>query len=194
MKLAYIATLLFIISWVFFRDQELYREDDFFEQLTTILFLCTSIIFTLKLFRAGKLNRRYLFFGAVFFFIITMEEISWGQRVINWETPDLWKVINYQDETNFHNLFNPVLQYFYMAGTLFLGYIFYSIGTLKSIFSRFTWMGNISHLLPSIEYSLFSFVFFFLSLQHSAPYGGELIEGVFSLFGVIYATDIYLKD
>ena len=32
------------------------------------------------------------------------EEMSWGQSYLKWTTPDRWKSINKQDETNLHNL------------------------------------------------------------------------------------------
>ena len=31
------------------------------------------------------------------------EEISWGQHLFNWSTPDAWLAVNDQQETNFHN-------------------------------------------------------------------------------------------
>jgi hypothetical protein len=34
---------------------------------------------------------------------ISSEEISWGQHVLNWSTPDYWSNINDQNETNLHN-------------------------------------------------------------------------------------------
>jgi hypothetical protein len=35
---------------------------------------------------------------------IALEEISWGQHVFLWSTPDFLSTINLQNETNFHNL------------------------------------------------------------------------------------------
>ena len=32
------------------------------------------------------------------------EELSWGQHIFHWETPDAVKEINRQDETNLHNI------------------------------------------------------------------------------------------
>ena len=32
------------------------------------------------------------------------EEISWGQHLFGWGTPELFKELNVQDETNFHNM------------------------------------------------------------------------------------------
>lgn len=37
-------------------------------------------------------------------FYVTMEEISWGQRVLNLSTPEFFEKHNIQKETNFHNL------------------------------------------------------------------------------------------
>lgn len=42
--------------------------------------------------------------------VIVGEEISWGQRIFGFETPDWLKTKNLQKETNFHNLFEDGLQ------------------------------------------------------------------------------------
>jgi hypothetical protein len=52
-------------------------------------------------FRRG--NIIYLLLGLLFFFAFG-EEISWGQRLFGWQTPEHLKEINLQQETNFHNL------------------------------------------------------------------------------------------
>ncbi len=36
-------------------------------------------------------------------FYIAGEEISWGQWLLGWQTPEHWKLINDQGETNLHN-------------------------------------------------------------------------------------------
>jgi hypothetical protein len=36
-------------------------------------------------------------------FYIFGEEISWGQHILNWNTPEYWSAINDQNETNLHN-------------------------------------------------------------------------------------------
>jgi hypothetical protein len=45
----------------------------------------------------------YLLLNAGIFFIIG-EEISWGQRIFDWETSAEMKAINKQEETNLHNI------------------------------------------------------------------------------------------
>ena len=42
-------------------------------------------------------------YGGVFCYVI-MEEISWGQRIIGFSTPEFFKLHNLQGEANLHNL------------------------------------------------------------------------------------------
>jgi hypothetical protein len=42
--------------------------------------------------------------AAIGFVFIAGEEISWGQRIIGWATPESIAAINKQDETNIHNV------------------------------------------------------------------------------------------
>ena len=36
-------------------------------------------------------------------FYVAGEEISWGQQILNWDTPAYWSTLNDQNETNLHN-------------------------------------------------------------------------------------------
>jgi hypothetical protein len=36
-------------------------------------------------------------------FYVAGEEVSWGQKFLNWNTPEYWAAINDQNETNLHN-------------------------------------------------------------------------------------------
>jgi hypothetical protein len=90
------------------------KEDGPIESIGAIFFLTASLLFLaayifssgagndLKLFHATR-NIFYLFLG-ILFLICFGEEISWGQRLLNWETPRLFSEINAQGEINIHNL------------------------------------------------------------------------------------------
>lgn len=56
---------------------------------------------------SGPLVYGFLLVFASSLFFVGMEEISWGQWFVGFETPDQWKAINYQGEMNLHNL--PVI-------------------------------------------------------------------------------------
>ena len=49
----------------------------------------------------GKLIARFI---AICLFVASMEEMSWGQMIFNWRTPEVFDVVNRQQETNMHNL------------------------------------------------------------------------------------------
>lgn len=76
-------------------------EDGVFEQLTFCCFLI-ACIFYLKAFMKNR-NFFYLLFFLLFLFG-AMEEISWGQRVFSYPTPEILRKINVQNEFTFHNI------------------------------------------------------------------------------------------
>lgn len=76
-------------------------EDSFIENLTALFFLLSSVVFLILLIRTKHLI--YLLFFLVFFFGAG-EEISWGQRIFNYETPEGIEERNVQREFNIHNL------------------------------------------------------------------------------------------
>ena len=90
------------------------REDGLFEDVTAVCFFAASALFAMSFWRsrgagndlAGFRTRRNLFFLllAMLFFVGGGEEISWGQRIFGWETPDSFQKSNLQRETNLHNL------------------------------------------------------------------------------------------
>ena len=89
------------------------REDGLFEDLTAVAFFLASLVFLYLFLRRREGNdllvvktRRNVFFLflSLLFFLGAGEEISWGQRIIGWDTPDGWRDVNLQGETNLHNL------------------------------------------------------------------------------------------
>ncbi|MBL7971861.1 MAG: hypothetical protein JNL03_10105 [Prolixibacteraceae bacterium] len=76
-------------------------EDHFFEWATAIsLFLSFSILLTLFL----KTKNIFYLFLSVLFFWGAGEEVSWGQRIIGFKTPELMQEINVQNELSLHNI------------------------------------------------------------------------------------------
>jgi hypothetical protein len=92
------------------------KEDSFFEIGTAVLFLITSFLFFAlffrkKLFRNEQdrlvyntyLKRIFFLLFALMFFVFFGEEISWGQRILGFETPESVMERNMQKEFNIHN-------------------------------------------------------------------------------------------
>ena len=84
------------------------KEDGIVEYLTSIVYFI-AFCFALPIaIRFVKMN--YLLYAIMYFllasglFLISMEEISWGQRIVGIETPEVLEKHNYQGEMNLHNL------------------------------------------------------------------------------------------
>ncbi|MGH6925192.1 MAG: hypothetical protein ACRED5_15780 [Propylenella sp.] len=93
---------------------EIAREDGPIENVGAFFFLLSSIMFLILYFRSAEYPNRffslvtqrnvYLLCLAAVCFLAFGEEISWGQRVFGWGTPEGWRLQNLQGETNIHNL------------------------------------------------------------------------------------------
>lgn len=101
-------------------------EDGPIEWGSTILLLSACITFLVAFARyrnylsIPKITQWTFVFLAFVFFVIGMEEISWFQRVIEIETPALFKD-NMQNEINFHNFATyKVENIYYFGAFLFL--------------------------------------------------------------------------
>ena len=83
------------------------EEDGIIENLTAIFLLSISVFLIKKLLEMKDIisvnNLGIILFSIMFFFGFG-EEISWGQRIFNIETPPFFSENNLQSETNIHNL------------------------------------------------------------------------------------------
>ena len=88
--------------------QEYVAEDHFIEDITLIPLAVITIACFLYLAKFGRKKNMwfilvYLFFGLASFFVLG-EEISWGQRIFNFQSSEFFKEHNTQGEENIHNL------------------------------------------------------------------------------------------
>ena len=88
-------------------------EDHYFENVGAISLFLTSLLFFYGFGVARKsldkswpsLVKRLVYLGlALLFFFGAGEEISWGQRIFGFKTPEPLAQVNKQDELNLHNL------------------------------------------------------------------------------------------
>lgn len=78
-------------------------EDGPAESVSAILYFASFLVLAFTLVRRRSLNV-WVILLALLFFVVAGEEISWGQRIIGAETPDLLRQANVQGETNIHNI------------------------------------------------------------------------------------------
>lgn len=104
------ATLVIFALWsiyLYFYNHSLLtwitREDSVSESVSAICYLIAACIFFVEWIRRGFRNIFVLGY-ALLFLVVGGEEISWGQRIIDIQTPEALKELNVQKETNLHNI------------------------------------------------------------------------------------------
>jgi hypothetical protein len=109
------------------------REDGLIEALNSIWLLVSAILFFIIFWKDKQGNDFFfmktyknLFFLllAILFFFGSGEEISWGQRIFQWQSPAWFSLNNVQDETNIHNLavFHGILNFEHLFTCFWITY------------------------------------------------------------------------
>lgn len=191
-------------------NQDLYTyllsEDGPLENAATLFTLIASILFGFAYFK-HKPQGCYLFliFSLLLLFVF-FEEISWGQRFFDIETPNSFQNSNAQGEINFHN-YKPI--YKYVNGVVFVGIDLYLIGLPLLLFVVKNLHKSLSKFripIPSpataflafLNYLLFTY-FFEGFLNHHGTLGqgeinyGEMLETGIELTLLFFAIECYSR-
>ena len=108
---SYLWLVILLATYAYFGtfDIELYRhflqEDGWVEWATFLAFSWACMLWLYIAFRSDG----WLRFGygclAFFCFFVAGEEISWAQRLLGYQPPEMFLEHNFQQESNLHNLF-----------------------------------------------------------------------------------------
>lgn len=156
-------------------------EDLYGEWAQTFLFAMTCLL----AIRIALSDSRYRWFFAVLAvacFYTVMEEISWGQRIIGFESSEFFKEHNQQSETNLHNLLTgpyktvskDILRYTLSLGLAGYGLIF-PLG-LKYEIPFFSWLDRRGIAAPPLYLWPFFVVAAFLELKFLSFNEAEIAE------------------
>ena len=124
-----VSAIAFPINAFFHTDlaNKMIQEDGVIEDLTSIFYLISTVSCLVLAIRAkGKGWLRFNLAVLTFlFFFVGMEEISWGQRLLDFGTPAFMAKINDQDEMTLHNVWSiSLFQYPGLAISCFLLCVF----------------------------------------------------------------------
>ncbi len=156
-------------------------EDLYGEWAQTFLFALACLL----AIRIALSDSRYRWFFAVLAvacFYTVMEEISWGQRIIGFESSEFFKEHNQQGETNLHNLLSgpyktvskDILRYTLALGLAGYGLIF-PLG-LKYDIPFFSWLDRRGIAAPPLYLWPFFVVAAFLELKFLSFNEAEIAE------------------
>jgi hypothetical protein len=110
------------------------EEDGPLEMTTALLYLAAAWV-NVRLasrFRGIAWTRVGLLGLAALFFLVAMEEISWGQRLLGFSTPEALDTFNVQSEFNLHNLWSTSLNNAIGLGVTFILLVVLPIGYRRS--------------------------------------------------------------
>lgn len=100
------------------------REDGPVEWLSALLLIAAAVVMIAYgiawVKRKHYLRTAVAIVIALVFFVIAMEEISWGQRIFDIESSEFFLEHNAQDETNLHNLNTRLSEAMYYTGAFVL--------------------------------------------------------------------------
>ena len=190
--------IIFSISFILLRvimGYETWRsmntEGGFIEYGTSLAFLLAAIF----AFPIGKyffaieqklMGYLYYFISAGFFFV-GMEEISWGQKLLGFESSEFFQTYNSQEEITLHNL---VWVNEYMdKGVMFAGLLAGISWLFYSLISKFKSNYRIKYIIPRwflSSFFLIVFLFFYL-IEYIQTWNStiatfqEAVELIFSL-------------
>ena len=97
------------------------REDYWVENLTAVWFLLAGILlFVTALVERSFFRRCVYILGGLAMVFAVGEELSWGQRIFGFATPDFLMGLNEQKEFTVHNIANKSFDIIWLNGTLVL--------------------------------------------------------------------------
>ena len=83
-------------------------EDSLVEDATAIGLACAGVVLLARIWRVrGVVSKMALVLGTLYglaYIWVAGEEISWGQRILGFESPEYFQNNNDQQEFTFHNL------------------------------------------------------------------------------------------
>jgi len=128
--LIFVAYWTIYVLWPAFHARYLQGEDHIIEWITFLGFAAATIIGFLTLKKhhrsMSRLARAYMLFLFIFALVCAGEEVSWGQRIFGFKTPEKIEKINEQQEFNMHNLH---LKYIHPKGIFTLAVELFGIVT-----------------------------------------------------------------
>lgn len=187
---AIIISLLYVAVGIYVFDAQqlvvINEEDGVIEYATALLFLTCSVASMILAFRFHGRKAYVIVHGlfAIGFFLCFGEEISWGQRILNFGTPAIVDKVNVQRELNLHNLLGYFADHLFILAVFVYGCVLPALRYIHVFFRKlFSVIGlpiaspglGVGFLLVSLmhDWTLYRL---FTSIPELRPLAAELRE------------------
>ncbi len=132
------------------------QENGFFESMSVVILLSMSMYGSVTIYRYYKdfhgtvLSVMALF--SLLSFVAAMEEMSWGQHLLHFQSSEFFMQHNQQHETNLHNFMNANLFSSILYTTVYTVFVFvpllYKIGLYRyAPFKKLSWLDLNPHTI-----------------------------------------------
>ena len=157
--------------------------------------MATAVIFAVIFAKNARARKFWpTIFAGLFCLVLVLmagEELSWGQRIFQWSTPEFFKENNWQSETNLHNLNTPLFQnVLYLGGFLLLVILPIFREFFVGIVAKFRRFKFVANWLPPRYFALIFLAIFSLGdpvwSWAGTRYGSNLFIVIASLAVMIY--------
>jgi hypothetical protein len=187
--LAYAAVMHAVDTDLYFRGV---REDDYLEWGTSWAFAVAAGVFVLGALRQERRIPWFLLGVGLFCFVVAMEEISWGQRVLGYRPPSYFLEHNFQQELNLHNVVSTSYRKLSLK-VIIAGYgvalpLMALIPPLGRLLTRTGVVAPPAALIPSFLAALLTYIYY--PWKHSGEWV-EFMLGLGFLFAALVAARRY---
>lgn len=137
------------------------------EALILVIALGIAIFTLIKMDKSNKWMIAWVSLAALCCFYVAGEEISWGQHILQWNTPEYWKALNDQGETNLHNTSSWLDQKprlilsigVYIGGIILPLMMMYRPETIKKSF-----LNRFQEIFPTRQFMVVAFICLFIKI------------------------------
>lgn len=164
------------------------QEDEYLEWSTFWAFLLAAGAFVHRAIGYRRITRALPWFltgVALFCFVVAMEEVSWGQRLLGYRPPAYFLEHNYQQELNIHNVVET--DYRKLALTLVIAAYGIGLPLLARIPIVHDWFRRLGIVAPAIALLPAFFVSLVLYVVYPWSHSGEWVEMILGL-GFLFAA------
>ena len=161
------------------------QEDEYIEWASFWAFLLAAVAAVVK--SRGTAGFPWFLYGlALFCFVVAMEEISWGQRLLGYRPPVYFLEHNFQQEFNFHNVIDTDYRKLALSATI-AGYgvllpLLALVAPLRRLLERIGVVVPPLGLLPLFAATFLMYIVY--PFSHSGEWV-ELMLGLGMLFAVL---------
>ncbi len=163
------------------------QEDEYLEWASFWAFLLAAVasIVSSRSYRSTTNRAPWFFYGlALFCFLIAMEEISWGQRLLGYRPPLYFLEHNFQQELNIHNVIDTGYRKLVLSLTI-VGYgVLLPLLALLPLLSRF--FDRVGIVVPRLGLLPLFMATFLMYAIYPFSHSGEWVELMLGL-GMLFA-------